>query len=154
MLKGEPLTILLVEDNHDHAELVRRSLAKHKIANKVYHVVDGQAALNYMFREGAYTDPQTSPLPDLILLDLRLPKVDGLDVLKRIKDMPERRRIPVVIMTTSDAEMDIAVAYERHANSYVVKPLGFEAFQKMMSDLGFYWLAWNVNPWCGDREET
>ncbi len=152
MLQGEPLTILLVEDNNDHAELVRRSLAKHKIANKIYHVTDGQAALNYLFREGAYSDPRTSPLPDLVLLDLRLPKVDGLDVLKRLKDAPDLRRIPVVIMTTSDAETDVAVAYERHANSYVVKPLGLESFRKMMTDLGFYWLAWNVNPWSGDPE--
>jgi CheY-like chemotaxis protein len=143
-MEGELLVILLVEDNPDHTELVMRSFENHRVANKIHHVPDGQAALAYLFRRGDYTDPRRSPRPHVILLDLRLPKVDGVEVLKQIKDSKDLRRIPVVILTSSDAEEDLAGAYENHANSYLVKPLDFDKFTHLMNDLGFYWLAWNL----------
>ncbi len=147
MVKGEPLRILLVEDNEDHAELVKRSFEEHQVANKIIHVSDGQEALDYLFHEDRFADRTLSPRPNLILLDLWLPKVDGLEVLKKIKETPHLRRIPIVVLTTSTIEKDVAAAYEYHANSYVVKPLDFAGFTKMMSDLGFYWLGWNIDPW-------
>jgi len=142
-LKGEPLAILLIEDNQDHAELVKRGLQDHRLLNKVHHVSDGKAVLDYLFRQGTYADPTQSPRPHVILLDLRLPKVDGLEVLGKIKSDEELCLIPVVILTTSEAEKDLARAYKYHANSYLVKPLDFEKFVQLMNDLGFYWLGWN-----------
>lgn len=143
---GEPVLVMLVEDNMDHAELVIRTLEEHRIANRVRHFLDGQSALDYLFHRGEYSDPPTNPLPHVILLDLRLPRVDGIDVLKTIKESDELRTIPVVILTTSEAEKDVTRAYYNHVNSYLVKPVGFEEFKKLMDDLGFYWLGWNVNP--------
>jgi CheY-like chemotaxis protein len=145
-LAGEPLHILLVEDNEDHAELVIRGMRDQQVANKIHHVVDGEQALDYLFMRGAYVDPQKNPRPNVILLDLRLPRIDGLEVLKIIKTTPSLLRIPVVILTSSDAENDIAKSYEYHANSYVIKPLDFQTFTKLMKDLGFYWLGWNAKP--------
>lgn len=146
-INGEPLIILLVEDNPDHTELIRRSFDEHRVANKLYHVPDGEAALSYLYRRGDFSDPKKSPIPNVILLDLRLPKVDGLEVLKEIKTSEQHRKIPVVILTTSTAERDVAQAYEYHANSYLVKPVDFSKFTHMMQDLGFYWLGWNHYPW-------
>lgn len=146
-LRGEPLTVLLVEDNEDHTELILRSLRDHRMANKIFHVADGEEALDYLFRRGDYTDPATSPRPHVILLDLRLPRVDGLEVLKEIRTSEELARTPVVILTTSRAEQDVAKAYEYHANSYLVKPVDFDSFTRLMDDLGFYWLGWNHYPW-------
>ncbi|HVP96777.1 response regulator [Methanoregula sp.] len=145
-LKGEPLVILLVEDNDAHAELVMRSMRDQRVANIIYHVSDGQQALDFLFHTGEFRDKATSPHPNLILLDLRLPKVDGLEVLKEIKTTSHLQRIPVVILTSSDAETDIAQSYDYHANSYVVKPLEFRKFTQLMGDLGFYWLGWNAPP--------
>jgi len=146
-MNGEPLTILLVEDNPDHAELVMRNMEDFQVANSIIHVEDGEAALDYMHGRGAYTDRKHHPLPHLMLLDLRLPKVDGLEVLKEIKSHADLKALPVVILTTSDAERDLAMAYEYHANSYVTKPVNFDEFSKLLKDLGFYWLAWNKRPW-------
>lgn len=143
---GEPLNILLVEDNEDHAEIVKRSFEEHRVANIIYHVENGEEALNFIFRREQYADPQSSPRPHVVLLDLRLPLVDGLEVLKEIKSNPETSAIPVVILTTSEAEKDVARAYEFNANSYIVKPVGFKKFTQLMNDLGFYWLAWNHYP--------
>jgi len=145
-IKGEPLVILLVEDNEDHAELVKRSMRDQRVANLMYHVSDGQQALDFLFHRGPYTKSGSSPPPNLILLDLRLPRVDGLEVLRIVKDTPHLQRIPVVILSSSDAENDIAKSYDHHANSYVVKPLDFQTFTKLMDDLGFYWLGWNSRP--------
>lgn len=145
-MKGEPVRILLVEDNPDHAELVQRSMADHRVANRIQVLGDGEAALDYLLRRGNYADPSSSPRPHIILLDLRLPKIDGLEVLKTLKQDPELRPIPVVILTTSDAESDIAKAYGNHANSYLVKPVGYEKLKALMNDFGFYWLSWNTYP--------
>ncbi len=142
----KPLTILFVEDNPDHAELVMRSLEDHQVANRIFHVSDGEAALDYLFRRGAYSDASASPRPHVVLLDLRLPKVDGLQVLERMKAAEELEQIPVVVLTTSHADQDVSRAYEHHVNSYLVKPLDFERFSRMIDDLGFYWLRWNHTP--------
>jgi CheY-like chemotaxis protein len=142
------LSFLLVEDDEDHAQLVIRSLDNHRIGNRIHHVSDGAAALAYLF-----ADPQDRkiPLPDIILLDLKLPKVDGHEVLRRIKSDPQLRVIPVVVLTTSAAESDRARAYAEHANSYLVKPLDFNNFRKMAEDLNLYWGVWNRLP--GERVE-
>jgi CheY-like chemotaxis protein len=145
-LAGEPLVILLVEDNEAHAELVMRGMKDQRVANIIYHVGDGQQALDFLTRKGAYEKAETSPRPNLVLLDLRLPRVDGLEVLRTIKQTPGLAQIPVVVLTSSDAESDIVRSYEYHANSYVVKPLDFKMFTKLMQDLGFYWLGWNAMP--------
>jgi CheY-like chemotaxis protein len=146
-MNGEPLTILLVEDNADHAELIKRSLDDSMVANRLHHVEDGEAALAFLHGQGAYADRQRLPRPHLILLDLRLPRIDGLEVLKEIKSHPDLHTIPVVILTSSDAEHDMALAYEYHANSYLTKPVDFGRFTVLLKDLGFYWLAWNKHPW-------
>jgi CheY-like chemotaxis protein len=143
---GEPLIILLVEDNDDHAELVLRSLAEHRVANRVVRLEDGAQALDYLMRRGPYQDPAASPRPSVVVLDLRLPKVDGLEVLRQVKETSGLRQLPIVVLTTSEAERDIAMAYEYHANSYLVKPLDFGNFTTMMEQLGLYWLAWNQHP--------
>jgi CheY-like chemotaxis protein len=145
-LTTDTVTILLVEDNPDHAELVMRSFEQHQIANTIYQAHNGEEALDYLFYRGQYTDPQSAPRPDVILLDLRLPRVNGLEVLKEIKNDAALRKIPVVILTTSEAEQDVAKAYEHHANSYLVKPVNFTKFSHLMDELGFYWLAWNHKP--------
>ena len=144
---GDPLVILLVEDNPAHAELVIRSFEDHRVANQIHQVADGDAALAYLFRRGDYADPAKSPRPHVILLDLRLPKIDGLEVLKEVKSSPELEKIPVIILTTSAAEQDVARAYKEHVNSYLVKPVDFENFTSLMEELGFYWLGWNHYPW-------
>jgi CheY-like chemotaxis protein len=152
-MDGQPLIILLIEDNPDHTELIVRSLQVHRVVNRIYHVADGEAALDYLLRRGEYAEPENSPRPHMILLDLRLPKVDGLEVLRTIKATERLCRIPVVIITTSKAERDIAQAYDDHANSYLVKPVDFTKFTRLMDDLGFYWLGWNRHPWPQLTEE-
>lgn len=143
---GEPILVMLVEDNVDHAELVIRTLEEHRIANRVRHFLDGQSALDYLFQRGEFAGQTNHTRPHVILLDLRLPRVDGIDVLKAIKEDNDLKTIPVVVLTTSEAEKDVARAYYNHANSYLVKPVGFEEFKKLMDDLGFYWLSWNTHP--------
>jgi CheY-like chemotaxis protein len=139
-------TILLVEDDVDHAELVFRSLGEHLPHAHVSHVSDGQAALDYLLRRGDYSDPARSPVPELILLDLRLPLVDGLSVLEEVKRSPELRRVPAVVLTTSDAPVDLQRAYASHVNSYLVKPMDYEQFSRQVQDLGLYWVGWNRHP--------
>ena len=145
-LVGEPLVILLVEDNDAHADLAIRNLKNNRIGNIIYHANDGEKALDFLFHRGAYQEMKSSPRPNLILLDLRLPKVDGLEVLKTIKETPDLMQIPVVILTSSEAETDIAKGYNFHANSYLVKPLDFPKFVQLMNDIGSYWLGWIAIP--------
>jgi CheY-like chemotaxis protein len=146
VIQGKPILILLVEDDPAHAEIVLRNLKDFRVANRIIHVEDGQAALDYLFHRNSHADPETSPRPDLILLDLRLPKVDGLEVLRQIKADAELKRIPTVVLTTSSAESDIVNAYTNGAGSYLVKPVDFEKFTSLMETFGFYWLAWNRFP--------
>ena len=141
-----PLRVLFAEDNSAHAMLVVRSLEEHGIEVQITHVHDGEEALSYLQRRGAFTDPRSSPRPDLVLLDLRMPKIDGLEVLRQIKMSDELHRLPVVILTTSEAEADVARAYDLRANSYLVKPIDFEKFSDLMHDLGLYWSKWNKSP--------
>ena len=145
-MKGEPIVILLVEDEEAHAEIVRRNFASCRMANQLIHVADGQAALDYVYQRNGFSDPATAPRPGIILLDLRLPKVDGLEVLKTIKNDPKLTSIPVVVLTTSKAETDMVKAYHSHANSFLVKPVDFTQFSQLMETFGFYWLAWNQYP--------
>ena len=146
-MRDEPFTILLVEDNAAHAELVLRSFEDHRVVKKIIHLSDGESALDYLFRRGPHADPEKSPRPHVILLDLRLPRMNGLEVLKEIRMSDELQTLPVVILTTSEAERDVTKAYEQHTNSYVIKPLDFEGYTTLMEDLSFYWLGWNYYPW-------
>ncbi len=149
-LLQEPLNILLVEDNKDHAELIARSFDDQTLA-AITHVSDGETALDYLFRREPYNDDDEWPMPQMVLLDLRLPKVDGLDVLHRLRSSGQFDDIPVVILTTSHAEADVEQAYHWHVNSYLVKPLDFDDFSRLMTDLGDYWLRWNRYPWQSTR---
>ena len=143
---SEPIVVLLVEDDEAHAEIVRRNLLANRLTNPLIHVSDGEAALDYLYRRNRFSNPTTSPRPGLVVLDLRLPKVDGLEVLRIIKADPKLLAIPVVILTTSNSEEDKQKAYAAHANSYLVKPVDFPQFKKLMESLGYYWLASNAPP--------
>lgn len=139
-------SILLVEDNLGHAELIIRAIHDNKICNGVHHVLDGSDALDYLYHQGRFTDTDQYPHPDLILMDLRLPKVNGLEVLKQIKEHVPTHFIPVVVLTTSEADKDIAQAYHYHANSYIVKPMDFGQFRQVMQHVCDYWLKMNRIP--------
>ena len=138
---GTPPLVLYAEDNPDHAELVLRGLSRIAAPPRVLHLADGEAALDYL--ERARTAEALRPR--LVLLDLRLPKLDGLEVLARIKESAELAEIPVVILSTSSNASDVQRAYQRRANSYVVKPTEFAALSALMRDLSAYWLTWNVS---------
>jgi two-component system, response regulator len=146
MPEKEILDILLVEDNPNDAELTIRALRGHKIANRIVHVEDGAAALDYLFARGEYADRDASVRPKLILLDLRLPKVDGLEVLKALKSDPGSSMTPVVVLTSSREEGDLVDSYRLGVNSYIVKPVEFEKFISAVNDLGLYWLLLNEQP--------
>jgi len=146
METGEPIIILFIEDDPAHTEIALRNFKKNRMVNRIIHLWDGQQALDYLFRQGAYADPETSPIPNLILMDLRLPKVDGLEVLEKIRTVESLRQIPAVILTTSEAEVDISRAYDLKVNSYLVKPIDFNKFSKLIEAFGFYWMVWNKYP--------
>lgn len=145
-MQSEPVTILIVEDEPAHAEIVRRNFETMQMAATLKHVSDGEAALDYLYRHNAFSDPVSSPRPALVLLDLRLPKVDGLQVLKTIKNDPALMNIPVVVLSTSASDSDISSAYSNRANSYLVKPVDFTQFSELLEMLGSYWITWNRNP--------
>lgn len=138
--------ILLVEDNPDDAALTRRVLEKHSVANRVVEAHDGVEALDYLFGTGAHAGRDLHQQPQLVLLDLKLPKVDGLEVLRRIRSDPRTRLQPVVILTSSKEEKDIVNGYALGANSYVRKPVDFTEFSEAIRQLGFYWLLFNETP--------
>jgi len=138
--------VLLVEDNPQDAELTIRALKKHNIANHLFVVEDGAEALDFIFCHGKYAKREINATPKVVLLDLKLPKVNGLEVLRAIKQDPRTRAIPVVIVTSSREDPDIKAAYELGANSYVVKPVDFDTFADSMSQLGLYWLLVNLPP--------
>lgn len=137
------VSFLLVEDDEDHAYLLSRSLRQNRITNRINRVKDGAEALDYLFARGNYSRRE---IPDIILLDLKLPKIDGHEVLRAIKNDPSLKVIPVVVLTTSDAELDRTMAYSEYANRYLVKPLDFNSFRKMAEDLNLYWGVWNQPP--------
>jgi CheY-like chemotaxis protein len=135
---GEPIELLLVEDNPGDVELTREALAEARVRNHLAVVSDGDEALRFLRREGAHAG---APRPDLILLDLNLPRVDGREVLAAIKGDPDLRRIPVVVLTTSEAERDIVEAYQLHANAYIVKPVDLDQFLGVVRSIESFWLA-------------
>lgn len=141
-----PVEVLLVEDNPHDAEMTLRALRRVGLANRIVTVGDGEAALDYLFARGAWSERTEQDLPCVVFLDLKLPKVDGIEVLRAIKGDERLRLIPVVIMTSSAEERDRLESYSIGANSYVVKPIDFEAFAKTIADVGFYWLAVNEPP--------
>jgi len=138
--------ILLVEDNPDDADLTLRALKQHNILNEVVLAHDGAAALDYLFGTGAYAGRDTSQMPQLVLLDLKLPKVDGFEVLRRLRANDRTRFLPVVILTSSNEEQDLIAAYHNHANSYIRKPVDFVQFTEAVRLLGLYWLVLNELP--------
>jgi two-component system response regulator len=138
--------ILLVEDNPSDAELTLRALRKYNLANNVVVVTDGEEALDFVFARGAYSHRDIQNGPRVVLLDLKLPKVDGLDVLKAMKSDPRTKIIPVVVLTSSKEEKDIVSSYQLGVNSYIVKPVDFDKFADAVKDLGFYWLLLNQSP--------
>ena len=135
--------ILLVEDNPNDVTLTLRALGKQRLTNHVVVVRDGQAALDFLFGEGEYAERRTANKPKLILLDLKLPKVSGLEVLERIKSDPSTKRIPVTVLTSSREDVDIEAAFSLGVNSYIVKPVDFQQFTEAVHELGFYWLLLN-----------
>jgi two-component system response regulator len=135
--------ILLVEDNMADARMTIMALEDKKIANKIIHVKDGAEALDYVFRRGAYTDKDKTDLPVLILLDLKMPKVNGIEVLEALKSDEKTRKIPVTVFTSSQEDPDVKRCYELGVNSYVVKPLDFDSFNVVVQDIGLYWLVVN-----------
>ena len=141
--ESETALILLIEDNPDHAELLIRGFEDHPLSSRILHLSDGESALDYLLRRGYYADPKDSPRPAVVLLDLRIPKVDGLEVLETIRARPELDRVAVVILSTSKAESDVMRAYTNQANSYLVKPMDFASFTELIQVLGDYWLGWN-----------
>lgn len=140
------MEILIVEDSAEDVELMMRALKRHNLANRVHVCEDGQDALDYLFRTGTYENRPGNETPKVVFLDLKLPKVDGLEVLRKLKSTEETKLIPIVIVTSSQEEPDLAECYKLGANSYVVKPVAFESFLKVISDLGFYWLLVNKQP--------
>ena len=141
--------ILLVEDNPTDAELAIRSLKKSGLANNLVWVKDGAEALDFLYCRGAYAGRDTSCIPRVILLDLRLPKVDGMEVLRTIKNDEHTKHIPVVVLTSSKEDRDITQSYQLGVNSFISKPVEFEAFAKTVADLGMYWLLINHPPIVG-----
>ena len=135
----QKVDILLVEDNPDDAGLTIRALKKHNLANKLLHLEDGQEALDFLFNEQI-------EMPRLVLLDLKMPRVDGIDVLRRLKNDERRKVIPVVVLTSSREEKDIVESYQLGVNAYIVKPVDFDQFAKAVADLGLFWMVLNQPP--------
>jgi CheY-like chemotaxis protein len=140
------IEIILVEDSMEDADLIMRSLKKNNLSNSVVHLKDGAEALDFMFAKGEYTSRNILDKPKVILLDLKMPKIDGLQVLRELKSDHRTKSIPVVIMTSSREDRDIVESHELGVNSYVVKPVSFENFAKAVADLGLYWLMINQSP--------
>ena len=138
--------VMLVEDNEDDEALTVRALKKNNIKNEIVVARDGVEAIDYLFGTGKYAGRDTSSMPVLILLDLKLPKMDGMEVLKRLRSDPKTKLIPVVVLTTSNEEKDILGSYNLSANSYVRKPVDFDQFSEAVRNLGLYWLILNEPP--------
>lgn len=145
-MDGQTNIILLVEDNADDETLTLRALRKNNILNEVVTARDGAEALDFLFGRGLFAGRDVTIQPQIILLDLKLPKIDGLEVLRRLRQDPRTRLLPVAILTTSNEERDILASYELGANSYIRKPVDFEQFMEAVRQLGLYWLVLNVPP--------
>jgi CheY-like chemotaxis protein len=145
MTIGE-LDILLVEDNQDDMDLALHALRRGKLANRIFVVRDGEEALDFLFCRGAFAQRSFDHPPKLVLLDLKLPKVDGMEVLKQVKSDPRTRTIPIVIMTSSKEERDLLNGYTLGVNSYIQKPVDFDQFRETVKSVGLYWLVINQSP--------
>lgn len=143
---NEAVEILLVEDTPADAELTIRALKKHSLVNHLVWVKDGAEALDFLFATGVYADRDCSHQPKVVLLDLRLPRVSGIDVLRRIKADERTRQVPVVVLTSSKEDVDVEECYRLGVNSYITKPVSFDEFVKVVSELGLYWLLLNKLP--------
>ncbi len=146
MNSPEPIEILLVEDNPNDAKLTQRALEKMNLINKLHWVKDGAEALDYIFRAGAYAKRANGPNPKLILLDLKLPKINGLEVLQKLKSNEQTRLIPVVVLTSSAEDRDVLDCYKLGVNSYIVKPVNASKFVETVSGAGLYWMVTNTAP--------
>ena len=146
-MENSQVEILLVEDNMDDAEMTIHALRKNNLANKLIHMMDGEEALDFLFGTGKFIGRDVSLKPRLILLDLKMPKVDGMEVLEKVKSNNATKKIPVVILTSSKEDPDVSRCYELGANSYIVKPVEFESFINAVSELGMYWMLLN-HPSC------
>ncbi|MCX5976085.1 MAG: response regulator [Coprothermobacterota bacterium] len=146
MEQYDAVEILLVEDNPNDVELTLRALRENKLANRIQVVEDGAEALDFLFAKGAYAQRDVEALPKVVLLDLKLPKVSGLEVLRAIKSDERTKLAPVVVLTSSQEERDIVESYHLGANSYITKPVDFDNFVKSISELGLYWLLLNQPP--------
>lgn len=143
MSENYSVEILLVEDNPNDVELTLRALKKNNIANNIHVVTDGAEALEYLFANGRYSNRDMNLIPKLVILDLKLPKVSGLEILKKIKSDERTRAVPVVVLTSSKEESDIIASYKLGANSFIVKPVDFDKFISTVRELGMYWLLLN-----------
>jgi CheY-like chemotaxis protein len=146
MSDANAVELLLVEDNPDDLELALRSLRKAKLANHIHVARDGAEALDFIFCEGTHSTRKITDTPRVILLDLKLPKIDGLEVLRRVKGDPRTKTIPVVVLTSSKEQSDIVESYGLGVNSYIVKPVNFERFAEAVGQLGLYWVLLNQSP--------
>lgn len=146
MMDINAVEILLVEDNPRDAELTIRALKKHNLANKLFHVANGVEALDFLFGRGRYAGRDVNESPKVVLLDLKLPRINGLEVLSAIRADPRTQTIPVVIVTSSAEDPDVETAYQMGANSYVIKPVQFDSFMDAMARIGVYWLMVNHPP--------
>mgnify|MGYP001010088446 CR=1 FL=1 len=142
-MKKQEIEILLVEDNKSDAEMTLRALKKINLINTVVHVSDGEKALDFLYAKGEFSERDPSVKPKVILLDIKMPKINGLEVLEKVKANPLTKHIPVVMLTSSQEDPDIERCYELGANSYIVKPVGFPEFVKTVSELGMYWVIYN-----------
>lgn len=140
------IDILLVEDNASDAEITIRSLKKHHLANKLLWLKDGSEAIDFLLSKGKFSDKDSKNLPKVIFLDLKMPKVDGMEVLKVLRSEKSTSHIPVVMLTSSKEEQDVVKSYNLGVNSYIVKPVEFENFAKAIAEVGFYWLVTNITP--------
>ena len=145
-MNSEEVEILLIEDNPNDAELAIRALKKSNIKNNLIHINDGAVALDFLFGSGEYKGRNLNNKPKVIFLDLKMPKVDGIEILRRIKSTENTKNIPVVVLTSSKENPDIEKCYALGANSYIVKPVEFENFIKAVSDVGLYWVVLNEKP--------
>lgn len=145
-MKTNAVEILLVEDNPNDAELTIRGLRKNKIANHILHISDGAEALDFFFAEGKYEGRNVNLTPKIVILDLKLPKVSGIEILQKVKSDKRTKSIPIVVLTSSKEERDIVESYKYGANSYIVKPVDFDKFAEAIKKLGLYWLLLNEPP--------
>ncbi|HTY05600.1 MAG TPA: response regulator [Gemmatimonadales bacterium] len=146
MVDSDQVEILLVEDSAEDAELTLRALKKNNLANRIFHARDGVEALDFLFGRGANAEPGTLRMLRVVLLDLKLPRVDGIEVLRQMRADPRTKLVPVVVLTSSREDPDIAKCYALGVNSYIVKPVEFQEFIKVVSSLGLYWLLLNQAP--------